>query len=128
MTSPASSPDLITKKESISFAPPPPELNVPRLSQDLTSTEDLPRNHPQSEHRRSSSADGSGSSRKGRGMSSPPPPPAYTPRGTSAIPNVTMIMELIHAVGFDTFDTLDASTISLTLRSKHRFSSSFNQC
>ena len=25
------------------------------------------------------------------------------------------------AVGFDTFDTAEASTVSLTLRSKHRF-------
>src|SRR5438270_7946086 len=82
MASASSSPDLPQKKDSISFAPPPPELQLPRLSQDLTvSTEDLPREHPELSHRRSSSADGSGSVRKGRTMASPPPPPAYTPRG-----------------------------------------------
>jgi hypothetical protein len=93
MTSAASSPDIPPlKKDSISFAPPPPELNLPRLSIDTPRSSidgQTPfiaqREHPELSHRRSSSADGSGSTRKGRVMGSPPPPPSYTPRGLSFV-------------------------------------------
>jgi len=83
MASTSSSPDLPVKKESISFAPPPAELAVPRLSQDIVTDDDLfpAREHPDSSHRRGSSADSAGGVRKGRALASPPPPPAYTPRG-----------------------------------------------
>jgi hypothetical protein len=116
------SPDFPLKKESISFAPPPAALSLPRLSQDTThSTDDeltlSLREHPELSHRRSSSVDRSGSSRKGRVMSSPPPPPAYTPRGTGS----PFRMEVNSIVSFDTFDTQDATTFALTLRSKHRY-------
>ena len=47
-------------------------------------------------------------------MSSPPPPPAYTPRGR------TKDGLAYFEVSFDTFDTQDATTFALTLRSKHR--------
>lgn len=68
------------KKETISFAPPPPELLLPRLSTDTSDAISI-RSHPELGHRRSSSVDASGSLPNRRGMASPPPPPAYTPRG-----------------------------------------------
>jgi len=84
MASTSPSPDFPLKKESISFAPPPAELTLPRLSQDIVTDDDLlpTREHPNSSHRRGSSVDSAGGMRKGRAMGSPPPPPAYTPRGT----------------------------------------------
>lgn len=82
MASSSLSLELPVKKESISFAPPPPELQLPRDGVDnVNAAEDQPPQHPDSSHRRGSSTDASGTSRKGRAMSSPPPPPAYTPRG-----------------------------------------------
>lgn len=126
MTSTSSSPDIpVAKKESISFAPPPAELALPRLSQDIVTDDDMlypvggaTREHPESSHRRGSSADSAGGMRRGRVLGSPPPPPAYTPRGT----HVTLFKaQVINCqVSFDTFDTLDATTFALTLRSKHR--------
>jgi hypothetical protein len=115
MTSTASSsPEALLKKDAISFAPPPPELMLPRLSVDSAFSEDesQPREHPDLSRRRSSSRDRT--QRKGRGMNSPPPPPSYTPRGTLAASSLT-------EVSFDTFDTEDAPTFALTLRYKHRF-------
>jgi hypothetical protein len=84
MASTSPSPEFPLKKESISFAPPPAELALPRLSQDIVTDDDLlpAREHPESSHRRGSSADSAAGMRKGRVMGSPPPPPAYTPRGT----------------------------------------------
>ena len=79
MASTTSSSELAVKKDSISFAPPPRQLNLGRQSDDGSADD-----HPDSSHRRSSSVDPSGSIRKGRTLSSPPPPPAYTPRGRIA--------------------------------------------
>ena len=81
MASPSPPPELVVKKDSISFALPPPQVHLPRLSQDIVTLDQQPREHPESSHRRSSSADAIGSSRRARGMGSPPPPSAYTPRG-----------------------------------------------
>ena len=79
MASPSQSPELPVKKETVSFAPPPAELNLPRITlNSITATDDQPREHPDSSFRRSSFADSSGRKRL---MSSPPPPPAYSPRG-----------------------------------------------
>jgi hypothetical protein len=83
MTSPASpSPEASIKKESISFAPPPPELQLPRLSLSVSSTVDQrPREHPELSHRSYSVDGGKSSFRKGGVLGSPPPPSAYSPRG-----------------------------------------------
>ena len=65
MASPSQSPELPVKKETVSFAPPPAELNLPRITlNSITATDDQPREHPDSSHRRSSLADSSGSARK----------------------------------------------------------------
>jgi hypothetical protein len=81
MASSSPPPEVAVKKDSISFAPPPPELQFTRQSQDILANDQQPREHPDSSHQRSSLADAPGSTRSRRAMSSPPPPPAYTPRG-----------------------------------------------
>jgi hypothetical protein len=83
MALPSPSSELPVKKETVSFAPPPPELNLPRITlNSSTAIDDQPREHPDSSYRRSSLSDSSGRKRL---MSSPPPPPAYSPRGKELI-------------------------------------------
>ena len=118
MASISLSPEIAVKKDSISFAPPPAELALPRLSQDVATDDDLyptPREHPESSHRRASSADSAGGPRRGRAMASPP----LLRLILREVDPLGLNNRLIK-VSFDTFETRDATTFALTLRSKHR--------